>query len=386
MFVGFKYEDVKEFVEVTSDSGCKLLSDYYKDSKTKMKFLCKCGEQFEVNFDSFKHAHKRQCKECGLKITSKKLSLGYNKVQEFILTNSSCKLLSQRYTNEKEVLLFLCECGNVFNTTFSNFKRKNKRQCDSCGRRNANQNRRYTFQQVKKFIETESNSKLLSDDYKSIDSPLFLICGCNNQYTTTFYRFKEDYKRQCDPCGFRKGGLKKRKTIEDIAKEAKKRDCELITKEYKNPNSKLTFKCSCGNLFKTTYSGLTGKVHQKNRCSKCANSESKGESKIREFLESNQLIFGSQIKLEGCEFKRPLKFDFVIYNKDKTIKCVIEYDGEQHRRIVKHFGGRKKFVNTQIRDKVKNDFCEKNQIKLVRISDLDFDSIEEILTNVLKQP
>ncbi|MBE7106504.1 DUF2726 domain-containing protein [Bacillus cereus] len=290
------------------------------------------------------------------------------------------------HVNENEKLTFLCKCGETFITTFGSFKRSNKRQCNTCGRKNRNKDTRLTHGYVRDFVKNNSKSVLLSKSYENVDAPLVFLCKCGNEYTTTFYRFKNDKKQQCDSCGFKNGGISKRKTIEEVALAAASRNCELITKNYKSSNQLLTFRCSCGNLFKTTYSSLTGKYHQKNKCSRCSKSESKGEVKISQFLTEHNLKFDKQVKIKGCEFKRPLKFDFVVYNTDEKIKFIIEYDGEQHRKAVEHFGGDEKFLKTKKRDEIKNDFCNKNNILLVRISDLEFEFIDEILTKILKQP
>ena len=39
------FEYVKEWVE--NNSECILLSTEYKNAKTKLKFKCKCGKEFE---------------------------------------------------------------------------------------------------------------------------------------------------------------------------------------------------------------------------------------------------------------------------------------------------------------------------------------------------
>ena len=40
------YQEVKHFVETESNSGCKLLSEEYKNNSTNMLFQCKCGAKF----------------------------------------------------------------------------------------------------------------------------------------------------------------------------------------------------------------------------------------------------------------------------------------------------------------------------------------------------
>lgn len=73
-------------------------------------------------------------------------------------------------------------------------------------------------------------------------------------------------------------------------------------------------------------------------------------------------------------------FDFYLpkYN------CCIEYDGRQHFEIIERFGGLDGFINTKFRDTYKNWYCEKNNIKMIRISYKDYENIEEILNKEFK--
>lgn len=63
------------------------------------------------------------------------------------------------------------------------------------------------------------------------------------------------------------------------------------------------------------------------------------------------------------------RFDFVLFYNNQ-IMCVLEYDGLQHDEPVECFGGKEQFERTKINDEIKNDYCEKNGYKLVRIKDI----------------
>lgn len=57
----------------------------------------------------------------------------------------------------------------------------------------------------------------------------------------------------------------------------------------------------------------------------------------------------------------------------------IEYDGEQHFKEVKIF--KNDLESYKIKDEIKNQFCASNNIKLLRISFIEFEKITEILKN-----
>lgn len=118
-----------------------------------------------------------------------------------------------------------------------------------------------------------------------------------------------------------------------------------------------------------------------NGCPQCK--ESKGEKKIREILEFFNIIYKNQYKFNDLRGKgsRPLKFDFAIFNKNKRLEFLLEYDGEFH------FNKVYKDDNYQIlkeHDERKNKYCKKKNISLLRIPYWEFNSIEKILNNKLK--
>lgn len=64
----------------------------------------------------------------------KSLSYSYEQVKGIIevKSQSGCKLLSKDYIDVKSKLELQCKCGEVFKTSFDNFKNKNKCRCDKC--------------------------------------------------------------------------------------------------------------------------------------------------------------------------------------------------------------------------------------------------------------
>jgi very-short-patch-repair endonuclease len=82
-------------------------------------------------------------------------------------------------------------------------------------------------------------------------------------------------------------------------------------------------------------------------------------------------------KFKNCKNKKQLFFDFFL----PDFNCCIEYDGIQHFEIVEFFGGEKSFNERLINDNIKNDFCEENNISLLRISYKD--NINEILEKII---
>jgi len=62
--------------------------------------------------------------------------------------------------------------------------------------------RKKTYEEVKYYIEIESNSgcELISKEYKNNSSPLILKCKCGEFFTVSFNAFKEGNQKQCEKC------------------------------------------------------------------------------------------------------------------------------------------------------------------------------------------
>lgn len=109
-------------------------------------------------------------------------------------------------------------------------------------------------------------------------------------------------------------------------------------------------------------------------CPKCK--DSKGEKKIRIFLDERNLFYFEQQTFSDCisPVGSLLKFDFYLpqYN------LCIEFDGEQHFSPV---FGEEAFEGTKERDLIKNNYCSERSINLLRIPYWDIKNIDSIVEN-----
>ena len=126
---------------------------------------------------------------------------------------------------------------------------------------------------------------------------------------------------------------------------------------YKLIKNKVTIICSKHGDFKQS------PEEHINGCGCPICKESRGEREVRQYLEKNNIKYIPQHKFSGCRHKLELPFDFYLPDLNVTI----EYQGEQHFKPVKIFGGDSMFKIRKIRDKIKSDYCLNNQIKLISI-------------------
>lgn len=80
---------------------------------------------------------------------------------------------------------------------------------------------------------------------------------------------------------------------------------------------------------------------------------------------------------KNVEAKLPLPFDFYL----PELNICIEYDGEQHFKENRHFGGKEYLEKTKYHDQIKNEYCKNNNIKLIRIKYCD--NIKEKLLGII---
>ena len=73
------------------------------------------------------------------------------------------------------------------------------------------------------------------------------------------------------------------------------------------------------------------------------------------------------IDLLGSYGLTPLKFDFAVFNRDNSIRYLIECQGEQHYHSAQKFGGDKSFQVQKKNDELKRNYAEKHKICLIEI-------------------
>lgn len=96
---------------------------------------------------------------------------------------------------------------------------------------------------------------------------------------------------------------------------------------------------------------------------------SRGEIKIHEILEMAGLPFEEEYSFPDLisSSGRALRFDFAVFDDNGDIDFLIEYQGIQHYEAKSKFGGAKGLYQQKYNDKMKRDYCQKHNIKLVII-------------------
>lgn len=101
--------------------------------------------------------------------------------------------------------------------------------------------------------------------------------------------------------------------------------------------------------------------------------------KIENILRENNIKYQKQYTFNDLVSKKNalLRFDFAIFDKENNLKQLIEFDDRQHFKYESNWNqSEEEFKILQENDKRKNDYCKEKNIKLVRISYLDYNNID----------
>ena len=190
-------------------------------------------------------------------------------------------------------------------------------------------------------------------DYKNMRTKIKFICSVHG----IFEQLPHNHLNGSG-CFLCNGTIKK--TTKQFIKESKeihgnKYDYSLV--KYTNNSTNVEIICPTHGSFKQT-----PKNHLNyNGCPVC--SLSKGETKVINFLNTNNIKYELQKTFNDCVFKNKLRFDFYL----PIFNTCIEFDGIQHFKSIEYFGGEEELYTIQQRDKIKNEYCNKNDISLLRI-------------------
>lgn len=184
--------------------------------------------------------------------------------------------------------------------------------------------------------------------------------------------------KRCPICGNQQKANKFKLAKEQVIKRVGEVGGIVLNPEdYTNMYTKnLKFICpNCGKEFVSSLRNYT--QHGGQRCLECTGNESIGEQKVRQYLEDHNIKFEQEKWFNDCRDTNPLPFDFYLPDSN----TIIEFDGQQHFCETNFFG--EYFEVRQMHDKIKNRYCERKGIHLIRIPYTKINKVNEILDEEL---
>ena len=326
----------------------------YVDSHKKVKIICPTHGEFEQRPNNH-ISGKQGCPDCS---KTKKLN-----IKEFI--EKSKKIHGDKYdysksiySNNKNLIKIICPIHGEFEQrSESHLKGSN---CPKCSIDESRKNEEFI---TNSKIKHENKYDYSLVEYKRCDKKVKIICPIHGEFEQ---RPEFHLKRGCPIC---EGNMKlTTEQIKFIFNRIHKNKYDYSLVQYRGDKIKVKIICSIHGVFEQKPC-----IHKiGSGCPKC--NESKGEKEISKFLDMHKIDYISQKKFSECLDQKELVFDFYLPN----VNTCIEYDGEQHFESNVFFGGDKRLEDQKRKDEIKNDFCEKNNIKLIRIK------YDENIIDVLK--
>jgi hypothetical protein len=287
------------------------------------------------------------------------------------LNNLNYELKSYNKEKGKYQIVHL-DCGHEYEVTATHFVTKGRR-CPKC-----NGGVKYTHND---FVEKVK--KLVGNEYSVIGKYINASTRikmkhnlCGHEYEVrpaNFLSNGEGLSNRCPACF--KNHKKSTSIFKDEVYNLVKTDYSVVG-DYVNNKTKIKMKHNlCGHEYEVIPKDFLKR--NGNRCPLCA--KSKGEEQISTWLKNKNLRFVNGYKIDDCKNIFPLEFDFQVDIENSFI--LIEFDGRLHfepwQKGKKHL---EHLQRQQENDKIKDDYCRKNNISLFRINYLD--DIEKELNKI----
>ena len=334
----------------------------YINSYTKVKIICKKHGIFEQKPN--KHKIGFGCNKCAtdskrnnINSLIEKLKIIHNNKYDYSLVN---------YTNMKTKVKIICHDHGIFEQNMDIHSKGHG--CPVCS---FDKNKYDTNIFINKSIQVHNNEFDYSlVDYINSYTKVKIICKKHGVFEQK--PIMHIFGQKCPLCRYNNMGNDK-----DIFIEKSKLvhndiyDYSLV--DYINSYTKVKIICKKHGVFEQK---PKDHINSKQGCPLCKTS--KGENIIIEILKNESVNYIYQKKFENCKNKNFLKFDFYLCDYNTCI----EYNGDQHYKPVKYFGGYNTLKYIQKNDNIKKHFCEKNNIKLITINKND--NIDEKINKIIK--
>lgn len=226
----------------------------------------------------------------------------------------------------------------------------------------------------------EHDYELLSDKYINTKTKLNYICNKHKDkgiQSVTYGNLKNGFG--CKYCGDERTIEARRLSFEEVKQIFESTDKILLDQPYINAHTPLAYICKRHPEVGIQY--MDTENARKQYCPYC--NIIKGEYRIMQYLTKNNIVFEGRKTYESLLGVKGGKLSYDFYLPDYNV--LIEFQGEQHERSIDFFGGEEQFKTQLEHDKRKRDYATLHDIELLEIWYYDFDNIESILDNKLKQ-
>lgn len=271
------------------------------------------------------------CPECFSKIRGLKIRKTHEEfIREFNLINKDIEILGQYEKSNKNILCKCKKCNKELLITPNSLLRGSG--CKYCSQLEKTKNHTKTHEQFKQDVyeQVQDEYEVIGKYIKSSVKISMKHNICGNTYDVTPRHFLSN--RRCPYCN-----KNTKRNNEQFIEELKIRNKNIIALDnYIGSMNKIRFKCK---IHECIWITTPASIFSGRNCPIC--SASKGELKISDFLNINNIKFIPQYMFDGCKNKISLRFDFAIFDKKDNLLCALEYDGAAHYQAIDYWGWRK---------------------------------------------
>ena len=203
---------------------------------------------------------------------------------------------------------------------------------------NRNRNQKYTYKEVKEYIEG-FGYKLLSDEYINANSKLLILCDKGHKYMASFSKFKNG-NRRCPYCAYENTSEKLKQSYEEVKEYIESFGYKLLSEHYVNSHEKILIECPHGHKYEVSFCHFKGNKNRKgSRCPYCNGGIKYSYNFIKEYLENEGYKLLST-EYKNCKEKLILqcpeghifKLDFDCFKRGQ--RCIICHISKGERRIM----------------------------------------------------
>lgn len=337
----------------------------YVTAHVNVKIKCNYHDYiFEQSANN--HIHKTKPKGCPKCKFEKISSLTRHTKEQFIekakkTHGNRYEYSLVKYVNEITPVEIICQEHGIFKQRPSNHI--NGANCNKCIFKYDKLNKDEFIFEAKKVHGDKYNYENIN--FVDMKTRVNILCEKHGE----FLQFPKRHLKGVD-CKRCKTRLLDQDTIIERFKEVHGETYDYSLVNYKGGRYGVDIICKEHGVFKQS-----PEAHAKGcGCPSCFKA-SKGELMLEKIFNDYLVDFEKQKGFEDLRHKSPLKFDFYLpkYN------LLIEYDGLQHRKPIKMFGGEEAFKIQKMIDDIKTEYTIKNNIKLLRLNNTRVDKIKKFL-------
>lgn len=336
--------------------------NHVKDKKSKYwECKCICGNFTIVKTSNLNNGHCKRCWECAHYESNKTKRndltgkvYGEITVLEMIYPKRSDK-------EGKTKCKCRCSCGKEIIKNAYDLKKSNRPSCGCV-------NYEILLDTCSKDINGKRFGKLLVletlYDFETHTKPkVKCLCDCGKEIILNKNDVQSGHTLSCGCLQKERASESNLKNWEQVISDT---GVKIIDRAYKNDKGVWMWNCVCP-ICNNIFVALPAKIMENVTTSCGCKIKSSYERITENILINYNLKYKSQYMFDDCRYKYKLKFDFAVFDNNDELLFLIENDGQQHYEPIKLFGGDEYLKNAQIRDNIKNEYCKKNNITLLRL-------------------